>query len=53
MAYSDRLHPLLTRPLWLPENAGLSAKATNIHPFNPFNQRTVDLIIDFEVIGDA
>ena len=53
MAYSDRLHPLLTRPIYLPENAGLSAKATNIHPFNPFNQRTVDVIVDFEVIGDA
>lgn len=52
-AYSDKLNPILDRPLWLPENAGISAKATNIHPFNPFNQRTVDLIIDFEVIGDA
>ena len=45
--------PVLDRPIYLPATAGLKAKATHGNPHIEFLDRTVDIVVDFEVIGDA
>ena len=52
-AQSHKPIPILDRPIYLPATAGLKAKATHVLPHIEYLDRTVDVVVDFEVIGDA
>ena len=53
MAQKHKPIPVLDRPIYLPATAGLKAKATHQLPWIEYLDRTVDVVVDFEVIGDA
>ena len=52
-AQSHKAIPVLDRPIYLPATAGLKAKATHAIPHIEYLDRDVQVVVDFEVIGDA
>ena len=53
MAQKHKPIPVLDRPIYLPATAGLKAKATHAIPHIDYLDRDVQIVVDFEVIGDA